>query len=264
MPIVSTDAIIIKYVDFSESSLILTLFTRNYGKIRGIAKGARRLKNPFEFALDILAQISVSFISKNSEALDLLTEAKLKQRFYPKQENLGGMYAGCYVAELLDSMTECYQPIPQLYKSAELALTLFQEGRDIGRHLLEFEWSFLNCLGYEPSLTHCVECGRDIVVERYEEAGLRIPFAFVEGGVVCNDCRSQHEYRAVTSLSGDAVRLLKSLERKRTGNLNSEDPIFPKKVRWEVRGLMNSYMSHLLGKRPGMYDYLSQMIREPQ
>ena len=54
MPIEHSEAIVIRTIDFSETSLILTLFSREFGKVRGIAKGARQLKNSFDSALDLL------------------------------------------------------------------------------------------------------------------------------------------------------------------------------------------------------------------
>ena len=77
MPSEKATAIVIRTIEFSETSLVVTLFTREFGKIGALAKGARRLKSPFEAALDLLALCRVVFLHKSSEALDLLTEAKL-------------------------------------------------------------------------------------------------------------------------------------------------------------------------------------------
>jgi DNA repair protein RecO (recombination protein O) len=66
-------AIVLRVVDWSETSSVVTLFTREFGKVRGLAKGARRPKGPFESALDLLAVCRVVFIRKSSDALDLLT-----------------------------------------------------------------------------------------------------------------------------------------------------------------------------------------------
>ncbi|MFM7928683.1 MAG: DNA repair protein RecO, partial [Pirellula sp.] len=81
MSLEKTDAIVLKTVEWSETSLVVTLFTRDFGKISAIAKGARRLKSPFESALDLLSLSSVVFLKKSGESLDLLTEAKLLRRF---------------------------------------------------------------------------------------------------------------------------------------------------------------------------------------
>jgi DNA repair protein RecO (recombination protein O) len=113
------NAIVIRAVDFSETSLVVTLFTREFGKIGALAKGGRRLKSPFESALDLLALCRIVFLHKTHDALDLLTEAKLLRRFRPPGKNLLNLYAGYYVAELLGDLTEANDPHPGLFDLAD-------------------------------------------------------------------------------------------------------------------------------------------------
>src|SRR5215207_7250550 len=107
-------AIVLRVIEFSETSSILTLFTREFGKIHGLAKGARRPKGPFESALDLLGLVRIVFLRKSSDALDLVTEAKLERRFRPASGDLSSLYAAYYVAELLSDLTEKYDPHPEL------------------------------------------------------------------------------------------------------------------------------------------------------
>src|SRR5690606_23893514 len=101
-----TDAIVIRLAGFSESSRVVTLFTREHGKISALAKGAKRLKGAFESALDLLSSVRVVFIRKTAANLDLLTEAQLITRFRPPSRDLTSLYSGYYLAELLDGLTE--------------------------------------------------------------------------------------------------------------------------------------------------------------
>ena len=101
-----TDAIVLRVVNWSETSCIVTLLTRDFGLISGLAKGARRLKSPFESALYLLALCRIVFIPKAGDVLDLLTEAKLVRRFRPHERDLICLYSGYYVAELLLGLTE--------------------------------------------------------------------------------------------------------------------------------------------------------------
>src|SRR6202158_5112977 len=122
-------ALVLRVVEFSETSSIVTLFTREFGKIHGLAKGARRPKGLFESALDLLALCRIVFLRKSSGALDLLTEAKLQRRFRPRGRDLSSLYAGYYVAELLTELTDDYDPHPELFDAAaETLRALTSEG----------------------------------------------------------------------------------------------------------------------------------------
>ncbi len=145
-------AIILKVVDFSETSAIVTAFTREFGKIHGLAKGARRLKGPFESALDLLSRCTVVFLRKSSGALDLLTEAKLQRRFRPPGRDLSCLYAGYYVAELLSELTDDYDPHPELFELADNTLIEFSSGGSVSLLVTRFELAALSILGHLPSL----------------------------------------------------------------------------------------------------------------
>ena len=112
-----TLAIVIRLVEFSESSYVATLFTEDFGKITGLAKGARRPKSAFENALDLLAICRVVFIRKSSESMDLLTEARLERPFRAASRDLTRLYAGFYVAELLQALTDQRDPHPRVFRS---------------------------------------------------------------------------------------------------------------------------------------------------
>lgn len=257
MSIDHSDAIVLKYVEFSESSLILTLFTRDFGKIHCMAKGARRLKNPFESALDLLAQIRVSFICKNSDALDLLTEAKLIHRFRPVRENMGGMYAAFYLIELIDQMTVDGVPVPFFYDRAVKALMQFQTGRGIERELLSFEWDLLGFVGLSPSTRMCVECGRTLDLSEWDRQKKRLYFAMCEGGVLCSACQQRGINQEAVPVSPSVLCLLESLDQR---DSLEECKEFSKSEWGEARGLMNLYICHQLGRKPLMYDYLRNMV----
>ena len=110
MPAEKTLAIVLRLVEFSETSCVTTLFTEEFGKVGALAKGARRPKGPFDSALDLLAVCRIVFIHKSADALDLLTEAKMERRFRAASRDLTRLYAGYYVAELLRSLTDYGDP----------------------------------------------------------------------------------------------------------------------------------------------------------
>src|SRR5947207_3278004 len=126
-------ALVLRTTDWSESSRIATLWTREFGRVRVLAKGGRRLKSNFESALDLLTVCSIVLLRKSSGSLDLLTEARVVQRFPQLRTDLAALYAAYYVAELLSDWTEDYDPHPILFDEALDALQTLGTGRKVQR-----------------------------------------------------------------------------------------------------------------------------------
>ncbi len=240
------NAIVIRIVEFSETSLVVTLFTREFGKIGALAKGARRLKGPFESALDLLALCRIVFLHKSSDALDLLTEAKLLRRFRPAGHDLSGLYAGYYVAELLGALTDEDDPHPELFDLADETLAALGAGEPVARRIVRFELGALRLLGHMPSLEACVECGA-----RVAPVG-RVAFGQLDGGVLCPACREGK--KEVVLVSAGVLRAMAQLAAPdgRAWRRLEIDP----RCFGEMRGLLNRYVTHLLGRKPRMHEYL--------
>ena len=182
MSLEKSEAIVIRQADFSESSRVTTLFTRDFGKVAALAKGAKRLKGPFDAALDLLAVCEVVFIRKSSSGLDILTEAKLKQRFTPRAGDLGALYAGYYVAELLDVLNEPYDPHPILYEEAVAALERLADDSSLEITVLRFELVLLREIGHLPMFDACAHCGEPI------GATSQYGYYVSQGALVCQNC----------------------------------------------------------------------------
>jgi len=154
-------ALVLRTTDWSETSRIATLWTREFGKVRVLAKGGRRLKSNFESALDLLTVCSIVFLRKSSGSLDLLTEAQVARRFPRLTADLSALYAGYYIAELLSDLSEDYDPHPRLFDEAlETLQDLGSPGVAASQRLARFEVVLLQELGYRPVLDACAACGR--------------------------------------------------------------------------------------------------------
>lgn len=244
-----TTAIVLRTVDFSESSLIVTLFTRDCGKLGTLAKGAKRLKGPFESALDVLALCRIVFLRKSSDALDLLTEAKLQRRFRVVGPGLGGLYAGYYVAELLSEMTDQYDPHPELFDLADETLAALSAGEEVSKRLLRFELGALRELGHLPALDCCAECAKPIPISG------RISFGLLDGGVLCSRCRLSK--RRLVSVSAGVLRIMAQFastdDRWRRIEID-------RRSHGELRGLLNHFVCHLLGRKPRLHAFLESWL----
>jgi DNA repair protein RecO (recombination protein O) len=240
------DALVLRVVDFSESSCVVTLLTREHGKVRALAKGGRRIKGPFESALDLLARCRVVFLRKSSDNLDLLTEAKLLRRFRPDSGGLPALYAAYYVAELLNEFTDDYDSHPELFDLADTTLEAFATGGVRAANLVRFELAALRLLGHLPMLGTCAGCGKTV------QAAGRVAFGLLAGGVLCDDCRVGQS--KTISVSAGVIRTLEQLAQP-------VDPArsrlaIPPAILGELRAVLSQYICHLLGHRPRTLAYL--------
>lgn len=251
--------IVLRVVDFSETSKVVTLFTRDHGKITGLAKGAYRRNGPFDSALDLLSIVQVTYIHKSGNALDLLTEAKLERRFRSASRSLTRLNCAFYLIEILGRFTEDADPNPALFDLAVNTLQTLDGDRDDPQlTLAQFEMQMLAMLGHAPMLSQCVSCGK--------EAGQaqRKFFGTLSGGLLCSTCRVGK--KSVITLSPAAWSLLDALavEEAERGERMAETAVtyrsdheraegFP-----EVRSVLNLFISHLLGQPPRLQANLSK------
>lgn len=246
MSIEKADAIVLRVVDFSESSCVLTLFSKEFGKIRALAKGGRRPKGPFEAALDLLAHCRILFLRKSSDALDLLTEAKLLKRYRPANGDLANLYAAYYVAELLNELTDDYDPHPNLFDFANQTLVQLAAGDPIDALVLRFELNALQDLGHMPLLDQCVECGK-----KYKQVK-RVSFGLIDGGILCSRCKVSRSQ--VVTISSQVLDTL--TEFTASAKTGSELPTIDPTVRGELRSVVNRYFTHHVGHPLKMHKFL--------
>jgi DNA repair protein RecO (recombination protein O) len=237
----NAQAIVIRTVAFGETSSVVTIFTREFGKLRALAKGAWRPKSGFDAALDLLSICQVLVLRKSSGGLDLLTEARLDHRFRVGR-SMAAFHGGMEIAELLDALTADADPQPELFDVAEktlLALSGYEgPDRSVRALLVHAQLAMLRLVGHAPALGACAECRT-----RLEPQG-RFAFGMLDGGGLCQRCRQGK--RSVVSVSADAMDALRLL----AGSTDAWRSIdLPDRVAGELRAIMNTYFANLLGRR---------------
>ena len=245
-----TTALLLRTIEFSETSLVVTLLTKDFGRVSAIAKGARRPKGPFEGSLDLLSVCRVVVIRKNSESLDLLTEAKLLRRFRGAERSLERVYAGYYLAEMLRLLlTDDNDPHPDIYDLALETLDQIDGTGQIASTLAYFDAQSWRMLGHAPATTHCTDCGSQVA------PAPRISFALLGGGVLCSDCR--HRQHQTVSIRHEVITELGRLQSRET----RLPTMVPADLYGELRAVMNRYIQTMLGTTPRMQSYLPTVIR---
>lgn len=240
-----TDALVIRLADWSNTSRVVTFFTRDFGKIGAVAKGSKRLKGPFDSALDLLSTSRIVFLRKSSQALDILTEAALIDRFRPPADSIGSFYAGCYIAELLAGLTEDYDPHPELFEAACQALARFAAGEDVPLSLIRFELVALREIGQLPTFDECNHCGEPLDTGRYS-------FQVSQGGLLCPTCQNQEP--ATHHIQAGTAALMARLSTS-SYEASTRMSASTQQLR-EMRHFLTSSVSGILGRRPKSLRYL--------
>ena len=241
------EAIIIRQADFSESSRVITFFSKEFGKFAALAKGAKRLKGPFDAALDLLSTCRIVFLRKSTGSLDLLTQASLVRKFTPASGNLQALYVGYYVAELLCLLTEDYDPDPRIFDLTVHALeTLSSADVDTLFVVVRFESRLLTLVGIMPNLDECSVCGDPV------KAGQKFAHWVSQGGLLCENCRQQ-EY-AGRSVTSGAIAVLRQLTKSDSDLTQRVRPT--REQITECHQLAVSVMVNLIGRKPSTLRYL--------
>jgi DNA repair protein RecO (recombination protein O) len=180
MPPVTDNAICIRRWDYSETSLTVSLFLRNHGVVRGMAKGAKRARGGFEGGIDLLTLGQVAAIIKPARDLATVTQWRVLDTFRALREHLGANRAGLYMADLIHHMLTEHDPHPHLFDALQAALRGLEDPGRIEQTLLGFEWVVLLETGFRPQLDRDAETGAEL------SSSDTLGFSPTAGGIVAD------------------------------------------------------------------------------
>jgi DNA repair protein RecO (recombination protein O) len=177
-------AVVLRRLDYSETSQILAVFTRLHGQQRLIAKGVKRsTKSRVAVGIDLLELGRVVFSSRGGKEgqLATLTEWQQVDNFPHLRRDLVRSYAAQYAAEITSHLTEVQDPHADLFDGLHRFILSLDRG-DALRELVAYLWLVLTEVGLRPELSCCVSCRRDIA------DGDPLYFSSRQGGALCRDC----------------------------------------------------------------------------
>ncbi|MBA3445675.1 MAG: DNA repair protein RecO [Gemmatimonadales bacterium] len=235
MGLVSTPAVVLSTLRYSETSKIVRLATREHGVQSVIAKGALRPRSRFGASLQLLSEGQAHFVLKENRELHLLTSFDVRRLHAGLAADLERYAVACALAEVMlrfappDPHPESFDLLRQALEELELASVALVEA--LGYRLL---WRMVSVLGFEPSLDGCVIDGTPL-----PEAG-PLPFSTREGGALCPACASQHGATQLPEQArADLVALMDS---------SAELPTFDEKHGAAHRRLLGRYVRYHLGE----------------
>jgi len=181
MALQKTQGFILRKQDLRETSIILTVYTRDFGKLRLVSKGVRVPEARFMSAYELLALDDIVFYERKKRSLFFLSQCDLINYFPRVRESLDRISYAIYFAEFLDAATPAGDRNKEIYKLLSDSLFLLSSKASPKRVARIFEIKLLSVLGLMPRLKACVACNRAI------EKG-RVRFSFSSGGVLCEAC----------------------------------------------------------------------------
>jgi DNA repair protein RecO (recombination protein O) len=173
-----SEALILRTYPFHEADLLVTLFTRSEGKMRGVAKAAKRSKRRFGGALEPLTHVVAHWDEKEKQELarldscDILSSPLAAEMTYPR------VVALSYVAEVLDQLLPDREPSDDIFRLA-LSVVKYLEAGNVWMPLTYFDLWIVRLIGLLPDLSHCVACGATL-------NGSRAFFHALADGLLCS------------------------------------------------------------------------------
>jgi DNA repair protein RecO (recombination protein O) len=257
MPLVSDRCICLRKVEYSESSQILTLLSRDHGLVRVIAKGAhRRTKqgaSKFDGGADLLDRGDAVFTHDPNHDLETLTEWGLREGHLGLRKTLRGMYLALYAGELCSLLIEEHDPHPTLFDLLEQTLLDLETDRR-EEAFLTFQLDLLRESGYLPELAACVSCGLETSSFVIGPNSL-VYFSPSRGGLICRACESSIHDRL--SLDPRLVRLLQVILRHpNTETLRQRLNRLTRQHTDPLNRILSLHVQHMLGRRLRLTPYI--------
>jgi DNA repair protein RecO (recombination protein O) len=226
------EAIVLGRMDLGEADRILTLYSRQHGKLRVIAKGARRPLSRLGPHLEYFSRARL-MLARGRE-LDVVTGAETEDAHLAIRNDLDALGHASHMVEILTRLTEDRQENVAVFDLLSSSLRLLADGVDAFHVTRHYELALLVLLGYRPELYRCIECHTDLTQAPHQ-------FAVGLGGFLCEQCRGREPGSRIVSI--DAQKYLRALDRGGLGATVRIGIAMP--LREELEGVLGAYLRHV-------------------
>jgi DNA repair protein RecO (recombination protein O) len=203
--IVTTEAVVLKSMKYRETSRIVTLYSRDFGKFPVIAKGARERNNRFGSALNGMSRVNAVVYRKETRDLQLLSQCDVLDSYRHISEDMERLATGMTVVELTDAVTHAEEGNGPLFRLLVRTLeTINTAPKNVVNALYAFEVQLLDLLGFRPNFHTCFHCGAPIDEISIGKSGAELNAS--RGGILCSRCSSRG--MGIETLSAGSVKVL--------------------------------------------------------
>ncbi len=241
------EAVVIRHSDYGEADRLVTLYTRQQGKLRVLAKGVRKVTSRKAGHLEPFTHVSLQLAK--SRDLPIVTQAETIHAFLPLRADLVLTSHASYLLELVDRFTYVDESEnASLFRLITESLSRLASKADAWLALRNYEMRLLDILGYRPRLFECANCGREILAEDQY-------FSYNAGGVICPRCGQGLPHLLPITL--ETLKHLRHIQRSSYADAARARPGHI--VKQEVESLMLGYMKYLLERDLNSAEFLNKI-----
>ncbi|HSK66092.1 MAG TPA: DNA repair protein RecO [Anaerolineales bacterium] len=241
------EAVVLRHADYGEADRMLTLYTRQLGKTRALAKGARKIASRKAGHIEPFTHVKLQLAQ--GREMPIVTQADTIDAYQPLREDLVLTSQASYVMELLDRFTYSDDTDNStLFRLLTETLSRLASGTDPWLVIRYYEIRLLDHLGFRPQLFECANCGREIKAEDQF-------FSFSAGGAICPRCGQG--LRNVHKISVEALRYLRHFQRSSYADATRARP--DPDVQKETETLMQGYFTYLLERELNTPGFLKKI-----
>lgn len=238
MGLIETEGIILKSYSLAEADKIVVLLTQNEGLVRGVAKGAKRLKSRFGGGLEPFSIVNLTYFQKEERELVSISQIELVQSYFESASDPLFLQKFSYLVDLLTEFAPPHDPNETLYRMAKVCLeTAAKIPESLDSIALYFELWILRLGGYLPDWNRCDECRRTL--DAGENTGLQINFH-----LLCQLCQKSRKNWVITDIQRNIFIEAQKYSPTKFVELNKEKN---EDVR-EVSSVLRRLISNILGK----------------
>ena len=240
------EAVVLGYTPLGEADILVTLFTRDRGKVRAVGKGARRANSKLVGHLAPLTVANMSMIQGRN--MDIVSQAEVVTSFSTLKEDLTGIAKGFYVAEMMDGFGAEASPNPALFQLMIDTLRVIEADPESEMPLRYFEYHLLEVSGLMPELYHCVECREELEPNAHR-------FSPNVGGTLCLECSPDDAHLRPLSLR--ALKVLRLLDRSQLAEACRL--IIDDSLSSELKSLLSTTVTYWLGNEIRSNSFLEHL-----
>ena len=242
--ITSTEAVILTSMRYGDTSKIVTAYTRQYGKLSLMAKGAAAAKSKFGAALEPMCHCQLVLYKKDARDLHLLSQADSIQSFRGVQAHPDKLMLGFAVVEFVHATVHGEEEHEQLFTLLLDALARLERiERNPTGVLLRYLLDFSEAMGFAIDLDHCLRCRADL----HEETSVqgRVMFSLPEGAFTCSNCADAWGGAGVSAPAFRGLQWLAASAGDGLALLSMPSPVAHESIR-----ILHQYIaSHIQGMR---------------